>query len=46
MRQLNFNPSFWVFKWLDLFGRWCLDASNREDEKLSINGGEAEELAR
>ena len=41
MRQLNFNPSFWVFKWLDVFGRWCLDASNREDKRLSINGGEA-----
>jgi len=44
MSKLNFNPSFWVFKWSDVFGRWCLDASNREDKRLSINGGAAKQL--
>ena len=31
---LNFNPSFWVFKWTDVFGRCCLDGSNREDKQM------------
>jgi hypothetical protein len=44
LRLLNFSPSFWVFKWTDIFGRWCLDASNREDKRLSLNGGLAKVL--
>ena len=28
-----------------MFGRWCLDASNREDKRMPLNGGAAKELA-
>jgi len=46
LKSFNFNPSFWIFKWLDIFGRWCIDPSNRSDKRLPLNGGEAKNLCR
>jgi hypothetical protein len=46
LASLNFNPSFWVFKWTDVFGRWCLDGSNRADRRMPLNGGKAKDYAK
>lgn len=44
IRHLNFSASFWVPKVGDVFGRWCIDCSNRSDDRIALNGGRAKEF--
>jgi hypothetical protein len=43
IRHINWSASFWIPKVGDVFGRWCIDASNRSDDRIPLNGGMAKE---
>jgi hypothetical protein len=45
LSQLHFSSSHIVYKASDVFSRWCIDGSNRSDEAVPLNGGDAKDMS-